>query len=426
MPSFEPSVQAARQCLDRVQPDAYARTRNALDGAVTRLSPYLTHGFLSLADVYGAVHARHTLHPKHKLVFELGWRAYYRHVWAHLGDGIDQSLHAGLLPENAYQQDMPPDVLQARTGVPAIDLAVRDLHETGYVHNHARMWLASYLVHVRKVYWRAGAQWMLGHLLDGDRASNHLSWQWVAGTSSVKPYLFNADNVAKYAPAEWHSPDTAIDISYEAMDVLARSTAPVWQPQDAQPAGDGLSAPQLFESPFKSPLQSPLASASGGPWRTPDALSAQHITGRDVWLHHPWSLGNGPTSIAADVLRIGVGIDTCHTHSPWNQRRWDFVTQGLQAQASAVLPLWWGSVEQISGALQCAKSVHWQPDPHVDAALAKLQTLLHATHPQCATGPQPVPSLFEPVDGLCRSFSEWWRQTRIEPTHTRIEAPPAP
>ena len=222
MPSFEPTLQAAKLRLDAVRPDDYARTRNALEGAVTRLSPYLTHGLLSLADVYTAVNARHALPAQHKLVFELGWRAYYRHVWQHLGEGIGQSLHAGLLPESAYLQEMPPDVLQARTGIPAIDLAVQTLYETGYLHNHARMWLASYVVHLRKVHWHVGAQWMLGHLLDGDHASNHLSWQWVAGTGSSKPYLFNADNVAKYAPADWHSPGTAIDVSYETMDALAR------------------------------------------------------------------------------------------------------------------------------------------------------------------------------------------------------------
>lgn len=128
------------------------------------------------------------------------------------------------MPDDAYQVEIPTDVLTARTGIPAIDLTVCELYETGYVHNHARMWLASYLVHLRKVHWHAGAQWMLGHLLDGDQASNHLSWQWVAGTSSSKPYLFNADNVATYAPAHWHSPGTAIDVSYESMDALARDT----------------------------------------------------------------------------------------------------------------------------------------------------------------------------------------------------------
>jgi len=81
-----------------------------------------------------------------------------------------------------------------------IDRAVHQLYTTGYLHNHARMWLASYIVHLRKVHWRVGADWMVGYLLDGDLASNHLSWQWVAATFSNKPYLFNAENVARYVP----------------------------------------------------------------------------------------------------------------------------------------------------------------------------------------------------------------------------------
>ncbi|MEO7105338.1 MAG: FAD-binding domain-containing protein, partial [Rhodoferax sp.] len=226
MRSFEPTLKAAHARVAAVDPVAYARTRNALDGAVTRLSPYLTHGFISLREVYESVHARHPLDAKHKFVFELGWRAYWHHVWEHLGDGIHQSLHPGLLPDDAYRPDIPSDVLEARTGIPAIDMAVRELYENGYIHNHARMWLASYLVHVRKVHWHAGAQWMLCHLLDGDMASNHLSWQWVAGTGSSKPYLFNADNVAKYAPEAWHSPGTVIDTSYEALDLIAHNAAP--------------------------------------------------------------------------------------------------------------------------------------------------------------------------------------------------------
>ena len=95
--------------------------------------------------------------------------------------------------------------------MPVIDEAVRTLFATGTLHNHARMWLASSVVHVRKVHWRVGADWLYGHLLDGDLASNHLSWQWVAGTGSRKPYLFNAGNVARYAPAAWHSPGSVID-----------------------------------------------------------------------------------------------------------------------------------------------------------------------------------------------------------------------
>jgi len=93
---------------------------------------------------------------------------------------------------------MPADVVAAATGMACIDDFVRRLHATGWLHNHGRMWLASWLVHVRGVPWRAGADWFLAHLLDGDPASNHLSWQWVAGTFSAKPYLFNRENLEAF------------------------------------------------------------------------------------------------------------------------------------------------------------------------------------------------------------------------------------
>ena len=380
MRNFEPTLEAAHARLAAVNPANYARTRNALGGAVTRLSPYLTHGLLSLREVYEAVNARHPLDAQHKFVFELGWRAYYRHVWAHLGDGIHKSIHTGLLPDDAYQSNMPADVLEARTGIPAIDLAVRGLYETGYVHNHARMWLASYIVHLRKVHWHVGAQWMLGHLLDGDLASNHLSWQWVAGTGSSKPYLFNADNVAKYAPADWHSPGTVIDTSYEELDRIAHSAKPI-QPYNGGAQSD-IQQPTLYAAP-------PNAA-----WSAPDGAQ---VTDRDVWLVHPWSLGatSQPSTIGA--LVIGVGFIQAHTQLPWNDQRWRFVTQGL---STCTAHLWWGNTAQITEALRTARSVAWQADPHIAVKL------------QAAREQSPAP-LFETVRNYCPSFTQWWRRTKI-------------
>lgn len=119
MHSFEPMLQAALARVAAIDPDAYARTRNALDGAVTRLSPYFTHGLLSLRDVYERVHARHPLDAKHKLVFKLGWRAYWRHVWAHLGDGTHHSVHQGLLPDDTCQRDMAVRMCLTQTTWPS-------------------------------------------------------------------------------------------------------------------------------------------------------------------------------------------------------------------------------------------------------------------------------------------------------------------
>jgi deoxyribodipyrimidine photo-lyase len=392
---FEPSLQAAQARLVAVQPNVYARTRNDLDGAVTRLSPYLTHGLLRLREVYTAVHALHPLDPKHKLVFELGWRAYYRHVWAHLGDGIHQSLHAGLLPEDAYQTDMPADVLEARTGVAAIDLAVRELYAAGYLHNHARMWLASYVVHLRKVHWHTAAQWMLAHLLDGDVASNHLSWQWVAATGSSKPYLFNADNVAKFAPAPWHSPGTVIDSSYESLDHVARRSAAVNPRVDNRHAEAGTTQPEVWVAPPDDRWSAPEPSA---------------VAGRDVWLLHPWSLGAMPQGLGADRVLLGVGLAECHAHMPWSAGRWNFVTQGLQSRTPL---LWWGNVAQLAQALQGTRSVGWQSEAHADTVLQRLQALLQAAaSPPIATA-YAEPPLFDDVASYCDSFSQWWRKTRI-------------
>ena len=109
-------------------------------------------------------------------------------------------------------------------------------------------------------------------------------------------------------------------------------------------------------------------------------------------------------------IHIAVGFESCHTSTPWSDRRWDFVTQGLQAQTEH---LWWGSAEKMASALQVAKSVQWQPNPHVDPALTRLRTLLHGLNPRQTVGPRPSPDLFEPVDRHCRSFTDWWKRTRI-------------
>jgi len=95
---FPPTREAALVRINAVRPDDYARSRNALEGAVSHLSPYITHGLVSLPEVLAGVAERHALAAQHKFVFELGWRAYFRHVWQHRGAGILESLHEGLLP----------------------------------------------------------------------------------------------------------------------------------------------------------------------------------------------------------------------------------------------------------------------------------------------------------------------------------------
>ena len=249
--------------LDSIDPVAYARTRNFVGGAVSRLSPWLRHGVLSLAEVRDAALGRVT-HAAEAETFiaELGWRDYWRQVYAAIGTLIHRDLEppAARWRSGSQLEAMPADVLAADTGLACIDAFVRRLHETGWLHNHERMWLASWLVHFRGVRWQAGADWFLSHLLDGDPASNHLSWQWVAGTFSAKPYIFNRENLERFTDGG------------HCRECPLLGTCPM------EGSYDELSA-RLFagDPPPRSPLRIPPAP----PWR----LSQDDLPGRPlVWL----------------------------------------------------------------------------------------------------------------------------------------------
>ncbi|MFM7533076.1 MAG: FAD-binding domain-containing protein [Rubrivivax sp.] len=391
---FEPTPEAARKRLAQIQPGAYARTRNHLEGAVTRLSPYLTHGLLTLREVVSHLRAHHGLDLGHKLVQELGWRAWWHHAWRHRGEAIFDSLHEGPMPEPAYSRELPEDVRQACTGVPVVDESVRTLCGSGYLHNHARMWLASYLVHVRHVHWRTGADWMHAHLLDGDLASNHLSWQWIAGTGSHQPYLFNAENVARYAPETWHSFGTAVDASYEALGARA--------------AGGRLAGKAAVPGSLQAGVTPSLWVSDGGHWREPKLHTHRpgaplappdpsDFEGREVWLVHPWSLDGPPADLPAGTLVAGLWLDGHHSRWPWSPLRWAFVG----ARMDALTPRQWrGSAAQWRQALAGAAGVQGWLDPHLGPLGAAL-------------GLSPRPPAFAEPAGPCRSFSQFWRAVRF-------------
>ncbi len=389
---FAPTLAAAQARIAAVRPAAYARTRNALDGAVSGLSPYITHGVVTLTDVLAGVAERQALEVQHKFVYELGWRAYFRHVWQHRGEAILRSLHEGPLPDSAYARVLPADIRQACTGLPVIDEAVRTLYDTGMLHNHARMWLASYVVHLRKVHWRVAADWLYGHLLDGDLASNHLSWQWVAGTGSNKPYLFNADNVARYAPAPWHSPGSVIDTSYEALDRIAR--------QPGMPGRSDRGAASAYVPNGSAPTGSAARTEPPLGAAPPDKLGltcpdAATVAGRDVWLVHPWSLGALPAGLPADTLVIGLCVADFHRAFAWNERRWQFVGSRM---AELATHRWYGDAAAIGAALQDARRVRSIDEPHLTPWLAGWA--------DCAA----APALFAPIDRRCDSFTGWWNR----------------
>jgi deoxyribodipyrimidine photo-lyase len=195
------SRQKAEMKLANVDPVGYAETRNFGDGKITRLSPYIHHGILSLNEVRNDALTK-CGHPGEitKFIQELAWRDFWQRALAANPDWAwnDIEPYKTGFTANDYSDDLPDDIARGETGIACMDAFIKELIYTGYIHNHARMYLASYVVHFHRIKWQVGARWFLTHLLDGDLASNNLSWQWVASTFSNKPYIFNLENVDKY------------------------------------------------------------------------------------------------------------------------------------------------------------------------------------------------------------------------------------
>ncbi len=191
----------------------YARSRNhdlPGHGEVSGLSPWLRHRLLTEAEVIDAVLAHHGPQGAEKFVQEVLWRSYWKGwlemrpgVWASYRDGLAAALNrvqtqAGL--RRAWEA-----ACQGETGIDGFDHWARDLAATGYLHNHARMWFASIWIFTLRLPWELGADFFLRHLLDGDPASNTLSWRWVGGLQTAgKTYLARPDNIAAFTGGRFH------------------------------------------------------------------------------------------------------------------------------------------------------------------------------------------------------------------------------
>ena len=397
--SFPPTDRAWQSRLEALDPKRYAATRNHLLGAVSGLSPYFTHGFLSSGEAVDKIRERTGLTPQDKLFAEFAWRLFFHHVWAHQGDAIFEDLRAGI--DNVrYSTVLPSDIREGRTGLAVIDQAVSTLYSTGYLHNHARMWLASYVIHLRHIHWRAGADWLYSHLLDGDLASNHLSWQWVAGTFSVKPYLFNAENVSKYAPAAWHCSATPLDTSYEALEAMARghqeSDRRAFDRLAQQATQDmpALEEPALFASPPAASLSNLHCPQLHNLVETLKAFSS-------IELVHPWGLRTNslaPGVGGERVYRLGVVHLPYWARWPWSERRWNFV---LTRMGNICDALFIGDARDLLQLLPAKARYYTANDLGARETLNALSELKF--------GLLKPPRLVEEPSGFCQSFSKYFR-----------------
>jgi len=210
--NWEATRQAGNARLRHFLPNAgqtYARQRNFDFGRADRanvsaLSPWIRHRGLVEEDVLRATLAKHRFAEAEKFIQEVFWRGYFKgwlehrpYVWRHYKLAVRDLVNS--LERDASLASRYEEAVQGKTGIACFDAWARELVETGYLHNHARMWFASIWIFTLHLPWQLGADFFYRHLLDGDPASNTCSWRWVGGLHTKgKTYLARANNIKQY------------------------------------------------------------------------------------------------------------------------------------------------------------------------------------------------------------------------------------
>ena len=230
--------------------EQYARSRNFDFGPerrsnVSGLSPYLRHRLVLEQELLELVLQRQPLASAQKFVDEVFWRTYFKgwleqhpEVWADYRESVRRLLDQ--LEADSELLDRYNSAMGGNTGIDCFDAWIAELISTGYLHNHARMWFASIWVFTLRLPWQLGADLFIRHLLDGDPASNTLSWRWVSGLHTPgKTYLARVSNIASYT-----------DNRFNPQGQLATSAPPVEEfrayPTEKLRAADSLPEAEPF------------------------------------------------------------------------------------------------------------------------------------------------------------------------------------
>ncbi len=207
-----PARQAGLGRLSAFQPamgSRYSSERNYDLGPgdrrnVSMLSPWIRTRQVLEEEAVSAALDRFAYSTTEKFIQEVCWRTYFK-GWLEHRPGVwtaycesRERLH-DQLAANAGLRSAYEEAVEGRTGIGCFDAWANELIETGYLHNHARMWFASIWIFTLQLPWELGADFFLRHLMDADAASNTLSWRWVAGLHTPgKTYLARRANIRKY------------------------------------------------------------------------------------------------------------------------------------------------------------------------------------------------------------------------------------
>lgn len=354
--SYQCTVDDIHQRISQIDVRAYDKSRNYLDGAVTWLSPFITHGISSTAEIAAIVLQDTKPRSSYRLLFELAWREYFHRVWQREKHAIYSDLRQRQSP--VVSQQLPLAISEASTQIHVLDTCIETLQSTGLMHNHARMWIAAIICNMAQTHWREPARWMHYHLLDGDLASNTLSWQWIAGTYSDKKYVANQDNINKYSGHTQRG--SWLDVPYEAFADF--------------------------------PLPAVLSERADYRYTPiPQNIPALPEQQGDVALRSVWQLDpRWQTTVDNHIVFVDVDL---HEQWPMSDKRWELIQYWVR-QCNATL--YKGTVEQLHAALASAAVVREE-------------------YTACTDWPGAVQArswLYPEPEGSYRSFSQFFKQVK--------------
>jgi len=376
---------AAMQAFSPAMGSRYANGRNHDRGpgrhkAVSLLSPYVRRRLITEQELVAAALAAHGAEHAEKFIQEVIWRSYFKgwlerrpQVWNSYTQGLQADL-AALERDRRLRRDVER-AQDGQTGLACFDAWAAELAETGYLHNHARMWFASIWIFTLGLPWRLGADFFYRHLLDGDAASNTLGWRWVAGLHTRgKPYPARADNIATFTGGRFTPRPGELDAVVRGLEATEPEGLPpvlplraLMAPQPGQPTAllitdedcriedfhladlDIRGSATLSASHLRSPL--PVAGMVAGFESEALADTARRAGLTPLQLHadHPdllasWAAGTGATQIVTPYVTRGPlydwlqgaapylaakGISFAEWRRDWDSAIWPHATAGF-------------------------------------------------------------------------------------------------